>query len=197
MSQSRKEGENRPGTPFPGRGPDNWDSNFRNQVEALTIGQRGNQGQNQSQGHPAVILRPELDIPLMHSVPTRALSDQRPLPFNNEPFQRPRAGASRNQTEGIWIGNGNRTRVAPHLHSPTHIEPSPLGRDYDMEMLAAMMATAFYEQQDVTNVTAASQGDVDTQSRGQADASGHSTADSGRGFGNLGVRDIGDEMDES
>lgn len=67
-----------------------------------------------------------------------------------------------------------------------------------MEILAAIMATAFYEQHDVTNATATSEQNVYTQSRGHADGSGNGAANSHRrGYSNLGVGELGDEMDQS
>ncbi|KAJ9249227.1 hypothetical protein DTO207G8_6881 [Paecilomyces variotii] len=183
MSQSRKEGENQPGTPFPGKGPEDWELQFRNQLEALTINQ-WNQGHNQTQGHTTVILRPESDIRVLHPVPTGSFPNQRPLSFSCARRRNPR-----NITEGVWIDNESRARVAPNLHSVTHIGPSPLGNsfdnarsDEDMEMLASMMAAAFHEQQDATNVTGPSQRDIGAQAHGQAYGSGNSTADAGRRF---------------
>ncbi|KAJ9265520.1 hypothetical protein DTO212C5_6713 [Paecilomyces variotii] len=166
MSQSGKEGENLPGTPFFGRGNEDWELQFRNQVEALTINQR-DQGQNQGQGHTTVISRPESDIRVLHPVSTWSFPIQRPPSFSCA-----RAGNPRNITEGVWIDNESRARIAPNLHSPTHIGPSPPGNssdnvrgDEDMEMLASMMAAAFHEQQDATNVTGPSQRDIGTQAR--------------------------------
>ncbi|KAL1850296.1 hypothetical protein Plec18170_006991 [Paecilomyces lecythidis] len=197
MSQSRKEEENRLGTPFPRRGADDWELKARNQLDALRVRQQDQQGENQSQRHPTAISRPASNIPLMHPTPIRVLSDQRSVSFDSEPFQRPRAGV-RNLTDGVWIDNENRTRIAPHIHSPTHIGPSPLGRDYDMEMLAAMMATAFQEKHDVTNATVTSEQNVYTESRGQADGSGNGAANSHRGdYSNLGIGELGDEMEQS
>ncbi|KAJ9192197.1 hypothetical protein DTO164E3_8485 [Paecilomyces variotii] len=178
MSQSRKEGETQPGTPFPGKGPEDWELQFRNQLEALTINQR-DQGHNQTQGHTTVISRPETDIRLVHPVPTWSFPNQR-----SPSFSCARAGNPRNITEGVWIDNESRARIAPNLHSPTHIGPSPLGNifdnvrgDEDMEMLASMMAAAFHEQQDATGP---SQRDIGAQAHGQAYGSGKSTADAGR-----------------
>jgi len=183
MSQSGKERENRPGTPFTGGDTEDWELQFRNQLEALTINQR-NQGHNQPQGHTTVISRPESDIRLLHPVPTGSFPNQRPLSFSCA-----RAGNPRNITEGVWIDNESRTRIAPNLHSPTHIGPSPLGNvfdnvrgDEDMEMLASMMAAAFHEQQDATNVTGPSQRNVGAKAHGQAYGGGTSTADAGRRF---------------
>ncbi|KAJ9233851.1 hypothetical protein DTO169E5_6836 [Paecilomyces variotii] len=181
MSQSRKEGENQPGTPFPGKSPEDWELQFRNQLEALTINQR-NQGHNQTQGHTTVISRPESDIRLLHPVSTWSFQNQRPPSFSCA-----RAGNPRNITEGVWIDNESRARIAPNLHSPTRIGPSPLGNsfdnvrgDEDMEMLVSMMAVAFHEQQDATNVRGPTRHNIGTQALGQTYGSRNSTADAGR-----------------
>jgi hypothetical protein len=203
MSQSQKEIENRPLTPFPPADREDWELQFRNQLQALSISQGDQGGQGYEQ--VPIVSRTESNTQLMHPTPIRPSINQQTPSFHPERLSQARPGHFRNLTEGVWIDNKTREQIAPHINSPTHIGPSPLGNsvgdrgdDEEIEKLISLIAAAFHEQEEATHTTALHRQNMRTRPGRQGHGSDNSRTDTGRRrLGDVGLRDTDNRMDES